>query len=414
MDDETPLIAPASSPREAAALHADLGLPIPRGTRLRLFKRLLARLGRLFIHRQVAFNHAVVEALAARDAAVAASLERHDIRRGAAETRLGNEIGVLRADLQHVQLAAVEAQAEAAGVRGELETSGDGAEALARSVDAFSLLAANLQARLDAIEQAQRAQQSLVDLFLREVRRDYPAPPRRKRLAKLPSGADRLYAALEDAFRGTSAEITERQRPYLRDLETIGPIGRVLDVGSGRGEWLALLREAGIDGYGVDQSREAVQRCRALGLVVVRDDAFEHLRRLEDASLSVVSAFHFVEHLEFEALLTFLDQGVRVLAPGGLLILETPNPRNLVVGSSSFYLDPTHERPMHPLLLEFLVRSRGFDPVEVRYLHPAADGLEPGDESETARKTVEPVLDRLNELLYGAQDYAVLARRAPR
>ena len=405
------------SPREAAAYHAELGLPVPRGTRLRFFKRILARLGRLVIHRQVAFNHAVVSLVDERDAVVGSLQSSFERQRGAlsaAETRIGNDIGSLRSDLHRVHRAALEAQALTGSVREELQTSDAKMLETRLLVEHVSTLAQELRVRLDAMEQAQRAQHALVDLFLREVRRDYPAKPKRKRLAKLPAGADDLYAALEDTFRGPPEVITEWQRPYLADVEPVAHDGRVLDVGSGRGEWLSLLRDAGIDGYGVERNQVAIEACRARGLDVVHDDVFRHLAALGDRSLSVISAFHVMEHLAFEDLLLFLDQAVRVLRPGGLLIVETPNPTNVLMGSSNFFLDPTHEKPLHPRLLEFLLASRGFGDVEVRYLHPAPDALETADGSEAARKTVEPVLQRLNVLFFGAQDYAVLARRAPR
>jgi hypothetical protein len=49
-----------------------------------------------------------------------------------------------------------------------------------------------------------------------------------------------------------------------------------------------------------------------------------------------------------------------VLQPGGLLIMETPNPENLVVGANTFYLDPSHERPIPPPLLAFAAEHAGF------------------------------------------------------
>ena len=115
------------------------------------------------------------------------------------------------------------------------------------------------------------------------------------------------------------------------------------------------------------------------------------------------SALHVVEHLPFEVLVRTLDEALRVLRPGGLLILETPDPANIMVATGSFWLDPSHLRPIPADLLAFTVRSRGFEAVEVERLHPVDESL---------RFTAgHEVGDRLNTLLYGPQDYAVIARK---
>ena len=119
--------------------------------------------------------------------------------------------------------------------------------------------------------------------------------------------------------------------------------------------------------------------------------------------LGAVSAFHVIEHLSLEDMLRLIDEARRTLMPGGLLLLETPNPENLKVGALTFHYDPTHHRPVPPLLLEYLVASRGFDDVEVMRLHPYPDSSLVHEDSEAAR--------RLNELIYGPQDTAVFARR---
>ena len=83
-----------------------------------------------------------------------------------------------------------------------------------------------------------------------------------------------------------------------------------------------------------------------------------------------ITSFHLVEHMPVEAQLDFIEQAFRVIKGGGVSILETPNPTNLRVGASTFYMDPTHERPIHPNVLAFMVRDAGFAAVETRYLHP--------------------------------------------
>lgn len=177
-----------------------------------------------------------------------------------------------------------------------------------------------------------------------------------------------FYRAFEDRYRGARDEIGRRlavYRPFLLALAAqagragAGP-ARALDLGCGRGEWLELLAECGIAGRGVDLDEGMLRACRERHLDVEHADALASLRALPDASLALVSAFHLVEHLPFDLVQDIIAEAHRVLQPGGLLIFETPNPENLTVGASSFYLDPSHERPLPPALLAFAVEFGGF------------------------------------------------------
>ena len=186
----------------------------------------------------------------------------------------------------------------------------------------------------------------------------------------------------------------------------------MLDVGCGRGDWLEVLKEAGIDAYGVEVGTGYAEHWKLAELDVRVVDVAEHLRGLEPASLAAVTALQVVEHLRTDELLELLERSYEALRPGGLLVLETPNPENLTVGAFTFYLDPTHDRPIPAGLLAFLVRSQGFEDVEVRYLRrPELHGL-PGIAGDAPwAEDLSPVRDVLEHLVFGAQDYAVVARR---
>jgi O-antigen chain-terminating methyltransferase len=216
---------------------------------------------------------------------------------------------------------------------------------------------------------------------------------------------DALYVDFEEYFRGSEDDIKGRLRVYLPDVQRVlaQAGGRVVDLGCGRGEWLSLLREHGITARGVDTNRVQIERCRSEGLEVAEGDAVGALAALEDASLDVVTAFHLIEHLGYATLVELLDHIVRVLRPGGLVILETPNPDNVLVGSCQFYLDPTHRHPLPSPLAKFLAEARGLHDVEVRPLHPAPD-YEHLQGSEVA--------ERWNRFFYGPRDYAVLGYKA--
>ncbi|MGB2683144.1 MAG: methyltransferase domain-containing protein, partial [Candidatus Competibacter sp.] len=139
--------------------------------------------------------------------------------------------------------------------------------------------------------------------------------------------------------------------------------------------------------------------CTELGLTVTRQEAIEHLKSLDDNSQCIVSGFHFVEHIPFADLRVLITEALRVLRPGGLLILETPNPENVVVGTTNFYLDPTHQRPIPPLLLSFLPEYQGFERVKILRLQESPDLA--GREGIT-----------LKDVFFGASpDYAIVAQK---
>ena len=213
---------------------------------------------------------------------------------------------------------------------------------------------------------------------------------------------DSLYFSLEDVLRGTPEQIKEEVKIYLPVLENAGVNSDILDVGCGRGEWLQVLREAGLQARGIDTNRILIQQCKDLSLDVEEREALSYLRSLPGASLNVVTAFHFAEHLPLETLVHFLDETGRTLKPGGLIILETPNPENLLVGSCNFYLDPTHKNPIPIPTMKLLLEARGFRCEEVLKLHAV----------QSAKIEVKDQLtSHLNHFLYGPMNYAVVARK---
>lgn len=213
-----------------------------------------------------------------------------------------------------------------------------------------------------------------------------------------------LYRSFEDLHRGEADSILERQRDDYLDLLTELPNGElpVADLGCGRGELVNLLTATGVAAVGVDSN---------LGQVADSDqgrfeqaDLFSWLDTQEDATLRAVVSMHVVEHLPTDLQIRLVFEARRVLAPGGALVLETPNTLSLNIAASNFWVDPTHERPVHPLFLEFLAREAGFAEIETRPLHPIAAEF-PSNESTAA------LVDSLNSLILGAGDLALVARR---
>jgi O-antigen chain-terminating methyltransferase len=217
---------------------------------------------------------------------------------------------------------------------------------------------------------------------------------------------DFFYHRLENRLRGSRLEIKNRLRIYLPDVKAaIGRTGMktALDLGCGRGEWLELLREEGIAAKGIDLNAPQIAEAKGVGLDVENRDLMQVLQEAEDNSISVITAHHVVEHLDFPQVAWIAREAIRVLAPGGILIFETPSVRNMIVGSTSFHNDPTHVKPVTEPVLQVLFDAVGFFPVEVRHLHP---------HEKLATYLDKPNFDpELAYLLFGAQDVAVIGRK---
>jgi len=246
-------------------------------------------------------------------------------------------------------------------------------------------------------------QERRVTLLLEELKRT-AASPSLKEAAKEEEEhlLDALYASFEDRFRGPREEVRRRLEVYLPSLKEAGINSGVVDIGCGRGEWLQLLASEGIEARGVDRNRVFIEECLGAGLNVIEADALIHLQSLPADSLNAVTTFHLVEHLPFETLIRLLKEIVRTLKPGGMLIVETPNPENFIVGSCSFYADPTHRNPIPSQTLQFLLESSGLRDVSVLKLRPWDEAKLPGDGE---------LIKRFNEYFYSAPDYGIIARK---
>ncbi len=211
-----------------------------------------------------------------------------------------------------------------------------------------------------------------------------------------------FYHAFEEKYRGTRELIKSRLRVYLPFVEPLrGLCGtdKAVDLGCGRGEWLDLLQESGFDAQGVDIDDGMLAVCRERELNVITGDAVAFLKGLPEASMAIVSGFHLAEHIPFADLQILVEEALRVLKPGGLLILETPNPENIVVGTADFYLDPAHLRPIPSQLLSFLPEYYGFEKVKILRLQ------EPVELSGSKELTLFDVLNGVSP------DYAVVAQK---
>jgi O-antigen chain-terminating methyltransferase len=218
------------------------------------------------------------------------------------------------------------------------------------------------------------------------------------------------YVGFEDRFRGSRDEIRRRLEAYL---PLFSGATDVLDVGCGRGEFLALLREHGIGARGLDLNHEMVEECRAQGFEAVEGDALGYLRSLPDQSLGGLFAAQVVEHLEPDYLLELLEEAFVKLRPGAAIVLETINVGSWFAFFSSYIRDITHVRPLHPDTLSYLLTAHGFQEVAVRYSapYPERDKLVRVAGEGLLEDAVNANADKLNALLFADMDYAAIGRR---
>lgn len=214
----------------------------------------------------------------------------------------------------------------------------------------------------------------------------------------------------EAAFRGSRKELLERYRDLASHFIDCGP---VLDLGFGRGELLQLLDELGVEARGVEADPQLVRQVAELGFDVMQGDGADYLRGLPDASLGGLAMIQVIEHLSPGDAMQAVLLAARKVRPGGKVIVETVNPQSLYVFARSFYLDPTHVRPVHPSYLEFLFGEAGFAKVQIDWRNPPRrqETLEELDGDDDATRRMNSNIANLNALLFAPQDYAIVATR---
>ncbi|MBE3089077.1 MAG: class I SAM-dependent methyltransferase [Actinobacteria bacterium] len=221
---------------------------------------------------------------------------------------------------------------------------------------------------------------------------------------KFNNDLDSLYVFLEDNLRGSREEIKNRLKVYLPILKKANVGSKnspILDIGCGRGEWLEILKEQNFNATGIDMNKIMVKICKDLKLNVIEEEGVVYLKNIKDCSIGAVTGFHIIEHYEFDFLIELFKEAFRVLSPGGLVIFETPDPNNVLVGSCNFYLDPTHNKPLPSLLVKLLLETRGFGNISIMNLHPNKVLSKIEDNNSINLKL-------FNDHFFGPQDYGII------
>jgi hypothetical protein len=211
-------------------------------------------------------------------------------------------------------------------------------------------------------------------------------------------------------FRGASDDLRSRYTELAKELIGCDP---VVDLGFGRGEFMDLLTELGVTTRGVEPDPLLVTSALGRGLDVEQGTAVEYLRTVEPGSLGGIVMIQVIEHLSPQQVLDFVALAAEKLRPGGKVVLETVNPASLYTYARAFWVDPDHVRPVHPSFLEFLFREAEFARFSIEFRSPVPETEAllpvPGDDPQT--RLVNENFERINALLFGAQDYAVIATR---
>jgi O-antigen chain-terminating methyltransferase len=231
--------------------------------------------------------------------------------------------------------------------------------------------------------------------------------------ARVPGVAvDTWYTAdaFTAAFRGGVDDMESRYDELARLFVGCSP---VLDIGFGRGEFLRLLRDLEVDAYGIETDPTLVEAARNQGLRAEVGRAVEHLSMVPDDHLGGVVMIQVIEHLTPQHVIDVVQIMADKIRPGGRAVVETVNPMSLFTYAHALWVDPDHVRPVHPNYLRFLFAEAGFATVEKvdRSPVPADESLEllPGDDELAKRLNVN--FERINALLFGPQDYAIVATR---
>lgn len=366
----------------------------PGNTRLKAVKRAVQRVMRVYTTRQVEYNATVVRVLKKVFDILHEIVDKFNYFRRA-------EVALIRR-VEHVE----NALRDVYNHRMRLEALEEESRQLNRRVS----LVEDLRNRLElALAENIVLRQRLEDVL---AHRDGAAAAlglhAGKPAAYLQLNNDHLYFPYLNADRAIEDVIRERVEHYIPFFKVPeAPPGYILDVGCGRGEFLEVCRAAGMACRGIDLNVDMVRHCQAKGLDVSQAGALEYLQAQADGSLRGIIACHVLEHLQPLDVLAFLRLCMRTLAPGGRLVIETPNPKSLF-GMTMFYRDFTHEKPLHPYTLKFLLEQLGAQHVTLEELHRAPERLEL---VEGGHDVINANFRKLDAIVYGFLDYAVMAVR---
>jgi 2-polyprenyl-3-methyl-5-hydroxy-6-metoxy-1,4-benzoquinol methylase len=400
----------------------------PGNTRFVFIKKAIQRDMRVYTTRQVEFNATVVRVLNKLFDVLHEIVEKFNYFRRAEvnltrrmeynETMVGNTLKMLHHQRQRIE--SVE------GFSRDLYQHRTRLEALEEAERQLNRRVSGLEDLRNRLEHALAENAALRQRLEQALARVAPTPP--PAAAGVPAAPadvapalsaeqahtqllnDYLYFPYLNEDRSIEDVIRERVRHYLPFFSATTPPqppGYLVDIGCGRGEFMDICRDANLPCKGIDINEDMVRHCGDKGHDVTQAGAVAYLQAQADASLRGIISCHVIEHMPAVEMLAFLRLCVRKLAPGGRLVLETPNPKS-IFGLSMFYRDFTHEKPIHPQTMKFLLQELGMQRVDVEELHKAPEHLET---AIAGNAVISANFRKLDAMVFGYLDYAVMAIR---
>lgn len=272
----------------------------------------------------------------------------------------------------------------------------------------------NNNCRLDEIDQNMMIHDVKIKTFNKQIEKmSFQSGDRQEAVQADHSEANEYscvdYFDFENHFRGSRDAIKNVQKQYIQYFS-----GRknVLDLGCGRGEFLELLQENDIEAVGVECYSEFVEYCKIKGLDVIEDDALTYLEKQD--KIGGIFAGQLIEHLKFNQIVKLCELAYEKLEDGAYVVLETPNPMSLAIYTHAFYMDPSHNKPIHPLTMEYFMRKVGFQHVEILFTESSKYPVEIPELISSDIKNLEAFnksMQEVSKTLFGSQDYAIIARK---